>query len=75
MPDIPLRARFPLGCRVRFAPLARATVALRRDITATVVGYGQGDTHVYLVREGNRPTNREKWPVDMLERLEDPPHA
>lgn len=73
MPDVALRARFPLGCRVRFAALARQRFQLRRDVPATVVGYGKEGPTVRLVRDGNRA--RETWHVQFLERLEDAAHA
>lgn len=67
MPDTPLRQRFPRGCRVRFSDKARATFALRRDVPATVVGYGA--RHLWIRRDGN--TSRESWGASYLERLEE----
>lgn len=75
MPDKDaLRGRFPVGCRVRFAAAARATFALRRDVPATVVGYGRTPGCVRIRREGNRRYS-ESWSATFLERLEDTDHA
>ncbi len=54
MPNVvPLRARFPRGCRVRFSAAWHAARCFGVDVPAVVTGYARNEQWLYIRQDGN----------------------